>query len=866
MIIFRFQKNVKKSLIKDENVEQTNLDLKSENDNLENQMILEEVPVVNNEKLTPDEIANLKKKLKRNKDRIKTLIVEQHERFLMAKMETMLTQNINIDKIMSIKTEVDNLTFFNSQNDLDKKLILLTANRDFIETLGEELLRKSESLRKDIEGKQRRRRYEDEDENEDNNSDNNAQEDSPPGENEYLDENQSLEDEEVKNDENENENENDENKSDKDSKLEEEEKLEDEDEKMIEENKDSNEDEIELENKDDEENKEEKDIMEEEEKDDEDILNQSEKMEEKSEEESSLATISDQLEDEEDEEENQEEIEDEERSYDYFVKEYNDLEIVENFGIIEKLMANSLEIKKQLNEKKFFNQTSSSLVHRQIETMNLSKWVEDTFLMLTIIDESQVFIRFEPNLYDMKPNSLIHIILFRSLLDPLKESVTLPVFVLHLLGYKNVFYSDDWNFHLLDDKILHFIYFYSQRSPSIFFKTMQLKNLLPYFKEGQIFDESLNEFSIFDLLFKLFISNCTTVEKVPKEKKGRRNEGKIDLVFQTLNTLLYFRYTLKEEETPEYIHILRKNNAKIIQEALINQILELNEKNEKGKPQSHIPKLCWILVYLINLPEYQRSILIFCENQLNAQIPIEEELLSTFIKNAKECLADSPNQITIGKLSMEDLDTTNIWIPNLFDVFRKIIEEVSENDNEMRILIQDSVLLRKEFETLSLLYMEALEASLRLQEKGYLFLYGRQRSNLKILFEMPMKYYISLSKLKDITGNSLKTLNQGDKTNNKNIRRLASNLDAGRALERSYTSIKSESTNFQEILPLWLTKCRPFVNSVFDSINEFVRKGQDKQGLWMVKTFPWMMAFKSKEKLLKFAYFQFFHLFIVEMR
>ena len=118
------------------------------NEELQNKMVLEEVPLQEKNILTPIEIENLKKGLQKNRAGIKRLIVEQHEKYLMAKMENMIKREVNISEALALQTEIDNLSFFNSQSDMDKKFILLLANKDFIESLGEEFKNRADSLKK----------------------------------------------------------------------------------------------------------------------------------------------------------------------------------------------------------------------------------------------------------------------------------------------------------------------------------------------------------------------------------------------------------------------------------------------------------------------------------------------------------------------------------------------------------------------------------------------------------------------------------------------------------------------------------------------------------------------------------------------
>ena len=475
--------------------------------------------------------------------------------------------------------------------------------------------------------------------------------------------------------------------------------------------------------------------------------------------------------------------------------------------------------------------------------MSNSHWILCVFLLFSKNQEKNFASRSDPETYNMNLESLTYQILFRSLLDPLKESITLPIFGLYLLGYKNKLFPTCFNEEILENNVLQFLYFYAQKSPSIFFKHFQLSTFLPYFEEGQIFEDSLDEFSLLDLLFKIYFMYCNDENKF-------KNLGNI--AFQTLHTLLYMRYSFKEEDCPEYIQVLRREKSQTIKESSLTQLLKLPEKELNEEKKQILPQLCKLLVSLVHASEHRRSILTFCESLIAAQIPNEKENLTNFIKNTKESLIQDPGQTVVQSISLTPLTKKNLLIPDLFDALSLLIDEIPENDLNLRALIQDSTSVKKDLESISLLYMEALEVILKLQE-GYVVLHSKILNDIRKLVELPLKYYFYVLKLKDLSNFNTKSSSFDGKKGLEGLKRMASHVETGKVLERSFTSIRAENTNFTEIFPLWLTKNRTFINTVFDALNPVLMK----QNLWMVKAFPWIMGFKSKETILMLVFFFF---------
>ena len=112
-------------------------------------------------------LENLNELIKKNKKRVKILIHQQHENFLISKLETMLQQQVNITDLMSIRTDIDNVDFYNEQSQFDRKLILLLANQDFIDTLDLNLQAQSKALKDAFRGEEKKKKQNGEEESED---------------------------------------------------------------------------------------------------------------------------------------------------------------------------------------------------------------------------------------------------------------------------------------------------------------------------------------------------------------------------------------------------------------------------------------------------------------------------------------------------------------------------------------------------------------------------------------------------------------------------------------------------------------------------------------------------------------------------
>ena len=82
-----------------------------------------------------------------NKVRIKLLLHEQQEKLLVARIESMINQQTSISQFVSIKPELDNSSFLRSQTNEDRELILLTADKDFIDSLSLEEQQQSKRIR-----------------------------------------------------------------------------------------------------------------------------------------------------------------------------------------------------------------------------------------------------------------------------------------------------------------------------------------------------------------------------------------------------------------------------------------------------------------------------------------------------------------------------------------------------------------------------------------------------------------------------------------------------------------------------------------------------------------------------------------------
>ena len=85
-----------------------------------------------------------------NKVKIKGLLQEHHEKTLLSKLESMCQNQVSITDILSLHTGIDNMSFFASQSEVDRKLILALAPKDFLDTLSPELQEESKVLQQRV--------------------------------------------------------------------------------------------------------------------------------------------------------------------------------------------------------------------------------------------------------------------------------------------------------------------------------------------------------------------------------------------------------------------------------------------------------------------------------------------------------------------------------------------------------------------------------------------------------------------------------------------------------------------------------------------------------------------------------------------
>ena len=832
-------------------------------------------------------LENLQKLIRKNKRRVKQLIQQQHEKFLLAKLETILKEQVNINNILCIEMNADNIEFYNKQSELDKKLILLLANTDFIESLNEENQKQSKELKKALFNEEKRRKAEDSDD--DSSSDSSVQEevikpekdedaveeeDDDRGANSgnglgprpELKEESDYDSEEEKGD------------SSKDSikvikekkeKMNREEmenflKTDSEDDSDVEEVSDFSDD------KDDgkknlsailRKNSIDKDQEEEVKKSENEKAtpavenNNLQKAEEGEDDE--FEDVSSSCHTEEVSEMNYEGMDDEEEvyedsegdedameidedsesegdmdalNYDYLYDIYEDHDENSEVNYFKNFMGEAQKIEKALTEAKFLPRPVEIYSSRKLG----EEWVEFVFFLFAYNKKKEA-LDSDEDLSDMDTYSLFYKFLILSCLDPLRENTTLPLLALYLVGHNAKVTKSLPNTGLLKTKIVNFLHQYALRSPSIFFKNFKLSDFKPYLDDdGETTpNKTFEEFSILDLLFKLYLETCKT-------KNAAHVLGV--LLQRLMLFLLQVRFTCKDDDILSKIKELRQKNIEPLRCEILKEILSITDRYSDIAEEAEIKRYCKWLEYLAHMPQYRKEVLLACDKLLTSEIVEDKKVIGQLIKESKESFEKGTEPTSTEKYYYNSfLTKLSLQTPEVLNILSYILNEVKDIEPEIKLFIQETQTFNNSLRDISTFYMEALELISQLVDKGFIESLTNLQGKLKKMMEVPVQYDINLSKMKEIGEHEIEYPPE--------LIKISSDVDSPNpmiSLARSYSSARQDNSNFQEILVHWMKKHRGFINSIFKA-----SQTEENLSLWIVKKFPWILDFNVKEKILR---------------
>ena len=537
--------------------------------------------------------------------------------------------------------------------------------------------------------------------------------------------------------------------------------------------------------------------------------------------------------------------------YDFLFEINDDNQENEETSEHKNFVSEYQKIEKMLLEAKFLpiTQQIPLLPDNNMTQSSIEDWLDKVFFMF-INNQKLSVLDAEGNYFGLDSYSLFYGFLILALLDPIREAATLPVLALHLIGFSTKFCENLPHKNFLKEKIVNFLHQYAIRSPSIFFKSFTLSSFNPHITTKLDESKLPETFSIFDVLFMYYVIRC-----------GEKNvvEGLDILLQRLLHFLFQVRLKSKEDEIPTYIKDLRKGDKMPLKEDVVEQVFRLIEDSTKAIKNEKSKYLYKWLEYLAHIPQYRKRILVGCEGLIDKQIPGEKNALANFIQKAKETLngESAPTAIQLQYFT-NIFSQLTFQTPEILNILSFILNEPIGDDSDARSFIQGSETFRLGLKDVSLYYMETLELVSKLKEKLYLTEMHILRSKLKKMVEVPVHYFLYLSKLREFALGDHSLLDKS-LDGPPDLMKIPSDKDTPLVLERSYSSARNESFNFQEVLPHWLKKHRTFINGIFKSKNS----GEEHTNLWMVKNFPWILDFNVKEKILRYDLLWFIIAYIV---
>ena len=808
-----------------------------------------------------------------NKVKIKGLLQEHHEKTLLSKLESMCQKQVSIADILGLQTGMDNMSFFASQTEVDRKLILALAPKDFLDTLSPELREESKVLQQRVASMDQRENQNiniesdsDSEEEEEEQKENNVvleqalvrEVDSDFGsegniENDAIEMNDILTDS-LANDAEENEKalgikdvsnlEEDALKggdkelaTDKDNDLpfmsevidfEKESKVFD---NQTSEGSNPLENEIQIEKS---------EILE--------NPNKEEPMEVVFE--IQATGNPPEREDENDDIDGNEEvpeilhqIPDNKDSYDWLCQMNTDREDYElQFFKCRVPLIESL--KKKLQDHGIL-QASTAILTEDLPVFDGLEAFMNQIVLLLQSDKSSDELYPRPTFCRMNLCSLINKYLILQLLDPVKEADVIPLLVLYLMDYTPKFVQHSPKRITLNSRIIEILYQYALRSPSVFFRSLEWSKISTYFDKEKfaIGKDSTGTFTLFDLLFKYYLSCCT---------KRSKNNSTDNILPKILYFLIQVRFMGKDEGTPKFILSLQESNIQILEGNTLDQLLNVSEKNNNIATKIGTRRFCQWLKYLSYAPQYRSAIFQVCGQMLSIFTPKGQEKIQSFITNAKELFKLSPENIApkqrdkCSNLLMQiQLDSSDI-----LDVLDFSVCEAGKGVFDVQSVIKENNTCNKKFNEISLFHLEALDLAYKLVEKNLVNNSRELKKQLRDLLRLPFQFYLYLIKLKQLEPTV--QVNEDHSVSTLMAKRDVSITDSMPAptLERSYSLLRKEEDNFEETFLQWMTKSKDLLGDILSDSNQ----DQRNYDLYMqaMRKFPWTLSFQLKDRILRF--------------
>ena len=830
-------------------------------------------------------LSSIEEIIDENKLRLKTLLQVQQEQFLMAKLEVLLNRQVSINDVMSVQIDVDNMKFFEEQNDQDKELILLLANRDFIKTLrlekqmqSKDLQQKySELVSKDDEEEEEEEEEEDdedeeeeEEEEQDNNSDNNIDEENSDGFNDNIQinrnevENQSLNDQE------------------EDSDFGEEQK-----------------DEVEMDNLI--ENQEKKVVTEQGETDQKAIaksldteqfihpnkhnnslepihLEQEAKAfsfggEEQSSEEDCILTIPQKtkMDLEKDRESvNEDKGDDPEPiviesivestgTYEYSQevvltydaasdKDYNWITLVPKddsldteFELMKRFMEKAGSYNKILQDTKFFERPNISYAKPNPTQISAEELIKSVFLAIASYKKNDISTL--ENFYEVSNCSIIATFFININLDPSNESLILPLLALYLVDYIIEFEYLNAYKEGLKDKIVELFYHYSIRSPSIFFKTFTLSTFTAYMGDRKVQGDTLEKFSLLEVLVLLLSSSNQSQEEVIVARKL--------LLIRLIGLLVRIRFIEEDIKIPKYIRQLREHEEPPLRAAILERFSKYGESCLNAKQDEDFTSYYQLLKCMLYIPDQRKLVLMICDKLLSIHTQNEKTTLNIVIQQAKEALYKEDLTVNDNKACEGTVIGLVFNVNRVQDILNNILDQIMNSNFNVNEYVDSIMTIETRLNELSLCYMEAFELVARLHKAEKFADQDQVRTQLQALLRMPLQYYLYLSKIKDLKTAVSSVLDKNKRQYGGLTRRFSSFGTVGK-LERSYSLLRLEVSNFREVLSQWMMKNKESIGEIFglestDSEEEETDSVRASD-MHIMKKLPWIMNFEKKGK------------------
>lgn len=461
---------------------------------------------------------------------------------------------------------------------------------------------------------------------------------------------------------------------------------------------------------------------------------------------------------------------------------------------------------------------------------------------LLVSNKSNDAIMEKSSLCRLNLSSLVNKFLILEMLDPSKEVKVLPLLVLMLMEYIPKFIQTPIKKNSLNQRIMDILYQYALRAPSVFFKSIEWSQIIHHFDQEKfaVAKDPKGTFTLFDLMFKHYIIFCT-------KKKG--NEANI--FPRILFVLIQIRFITKAEGAPKFILSLQESETELLEGTTLEQLLNISEKSTNIPIKIGIRRYCQWLKYLSYVSQYRPAIFQICNQLLSAGSSKEQEKLEAFINHTKE-MVKLPSQIVTQKQRDKCLNLLN-QIPmdssDVLEVLDFTIGEANKGMFDARSVIKENNTYNKKFNSISLFHLEALDLISMLVGKGLLANDRDLKKRSRDILRLPFQFHFYLLKLKQLE-NSI----QNDE--NEAVADLMAKRDASitdttppPTLERSYSLLRKEEEGFEGTFVQWMTKSKDMLSDTLSDLNQ----DQKNYDLYMqaMRKFPWTLSFQLKDRILR---------------